>query len=175
MGLINAFPGAPGGGGNPVGTVISYYGLTAPEGYLVCDGSTYNRVDYPDLAEHLVTNFENLIGNGSTTFAVPDLRGEFLRGTGTNSHTNQGSGANVGVHQDGTEHNDCYATTNFGVAARGTNWADSDYPDNLKADHITQSSYMRYVDGIQYGLTNEHFGTFTSRPTNTSILYCIKY
>ena len=41
-----------------------------------------------------------LAGDGVTTFKVPNLLGEFLRGTGTNSYTNQGSGANVGVHQD---------------------------------------------------------------------------
>ena len=36
------------------------------------------------------------------SFGIPDLRGEFLRGTGTNSHVNGGNGAGVGEHQDAT-------------------------------------------------------------------------
>ena len=99
-----------GGGGSgdstPVGTVIYYAGLTAPNGYLKCDGSIYNITDYSDLAFFIKTNYgaENYFGgDGTTTFAVPDWRGEFFRASGTNSHANQGSGANVGVHQDATE------------------------------------------------------------------------
>lgn len=82
-------------------------GTAAPDGYLVCDGTVYNISDYPLLANHFETQFQtknHFGGDGITTFAVPDLRGEFLRGTGTNSHTNQGSGLNVGMHQDGTIH-----------------------------------------------------------------------
>ena len=33
-------------GGNPVGTIISYFGESAPDGYLKCDGATYNKADY---------------------------------------------------------------------------------------------------------------------------------
>lgn len=35
---------------NPTGTIISYMGNHAPEGYLICDGSVYNIKDYPQLA-----------------------------------------------------------------------------------------------------------------------------
>ena len=98
---LNSSPGC-----TPIGTVIAVMGKSAPANYLVCDGSVYNILDYQDLANYFETQFEakNFFGgDGETTFAVPDLRGEFLRGAGTNSHNNQGSGDNVGVHQDGTQ------------------------------------------------------------------------
>ena len=78
-------------GSSLVGSIYSYMGTYSPFGYLACDGSEYNISDYPRLAEHINRHFGSYNffgGDGTTTFAVPDLRGEFLRGTGTNSHTN---------------------------------------------------------------------------------------
>lgn len=89
----------------PVGTIISFMGVNAPMGYLKCDGETYSISQYQELANHFKSNFGSVYyfgGNGSSTFAVPDLRGEFLRGTGM-AMRNTGSGANVGTHQDGSE------------------------------------------------------------------------
>ena len=72
----------------PIGHVISYMGSTAPKHYLICDGSEYNIGDYPYLAQHMIDNFgivNYFGGDGEITFAVPDLRDEFLIGT-TNIH-----------------------------------------------------------------------------------------
>lgn len=72
-------------GFTPVGTVISVMGKTAPANYLACDGSIVNIADYPILADYFMAQFgsKNYFGgDGTTTFAVPDLRGEFLRGSG---------------------------------------------------------------------------------------------
>lgn len=60
----------------PVGTIINVMGNTTPKHYLPCDGSIYNIVDYPYLAEHFKTEFGkyNIFGgNGVTTFAAPNL------------------------------------------------------------------------------------------------------
>ena len=92
-------------GRNPIGEIINFMGNSTPDYFLSCDGTVYNISDYPYLAEHFKTEFGSYNyfgGNGTTTFAVPDLRGEFLRGTGTNGHSNEGSGADVGVHQAAT-------------------------------------------------------------------------
>ena len=64
-----------GDGGNsaPVGTVVAYAGVTAPAGWLMCDGVTYQRSQYPALAA--------VLGATATSFSVPDLRGRFLMGT----------------------------------------------------------------------------------------------
>lgn len=64
----------------PAGTILPYGGSTAPSGYLLCDGTAYSRSSYADLFAVINTSFGN--GDGSTTFNVPDLRYNFLRGYG---------------------------------------------------------------------------------------------
>ncbi|MCP4651641.1 MAG: hypothetical protein GY853_16390, partial [PVC group bacterium] len=51
---------------------------TAPEGWLLCDGSAINRDDYADLFAVIGETFGD--GNNSTTFEIPDFEGRFLRG-----------------------------------------------------------------------------------------------
>lgn len=154
----------------PVGHIISHIGTTAPKHYLICDGTIYNISDYPKLAEHFRKDFGKVNqfgGDGTTTFAVPDLRGEFLRGTGTNSHENQGSGSEVGEHQDATRH---LIITNYNgivqvkLSETSTGCTDEDYLENLsRATNINGNTFTESAPGY-----------YTSRPTNTSVLYCIK-
>ncbi len=61
----------------PSGNILSYGGSAAPTGYLLCDGTSYLRTDYPTLFTAIGTNFGAVDG---THFNVPDLRGRFLRG-----------------------------------------------------------------------------------------------
>lgn len=160
----------------PIGTIISYMGNTAPKDYLICDGTEYEIAKYKDLAEHIKTEFGSYNyfgGDGTTTFAVPDLRGEFLRGSGENSRDRQGSGANVGEHQDATEHQ------TFGTNQNGSirfipisnEPACSTKSDSVSAELLQN---MKYIQG-QGNSTVQYNSYFTSRPTNTSVLYCIKY
>lgn len=55
----------------PTGTIITFYGKSAPNGYLVCDGSWFDANSYPNLYRHLGTN------------KLPDLRNKFLQGYGS--------------------------------------------------------------------------------------------
>lgn len=69
--------GPSGPDGNPIGTIISFMGTTAPKDYLVCDGAEYNVSDYPKLAALFAEQFgeaNHFGGDGAATFAVPDLR-----------------------------------------------------------------------------------------------------
>ena len=62
----------------PSGSVSWFAGSTAPSGYLSCDGSAISRTTYATLFAAISTTHG--AGNGSTTFNIPDLRGEFIRG-----------------------------------------------------------------------------------------------
>jgi microcystin-dependent protein len=64
--------------GVPAGTVIHVAMNTAPTGYLAADGAAVSRSTYSTLFAAVGTTFG--AGNGSTTFNLPDLRGEFIRG-----------------------------------------------------------------------------------------------
>ncbi|MDR7812059.1 phage tail protein [Lacrimispora sp.] len=166
----------------PVGAIISYMGTTAPKHYLICDGTIYNIDDYKEFSQFIKDehgSFEFFGGDGTTTFAVPDLRGEFLRGTGAGSR-NTGSGAAVGVHQNATIapgwYNNDYGT---GVAI-GLNDSDIDRVNNtvLSAENtdfleMGNYGYMQLNGTIK--TSAKPIRSFTSRPTNTAVLYCIKY
>jgi microcystin-dependent protein len=163
-----------GGGYAPIGTIISVMGTTAPQDYLACDGTVYNIADYPQLADYFESQFgesNHFGGNGTTTFAVPDLQGEFLRGTGTNSHTGNGNGGNVGEHQDATGI-PFAGIWNSTVYLKGINTnadnAQPSYMDSTQSDSTTNFNLSASRSTIN-GTKN-----YTSRPTNTSVLYCIK-
>lgn len=59
---------------NP-GDIKPIAGFTPPAGWLLCDGGTYNISDYPALFGAIGKTWG---GDGSKTFAVPDLRGRTL-------------------------------------------------------------------------------------------------
>lgn len=63
---------------NPAGTVQYFANTTAPNGYLECNGQAVSRTVYAELFAAIGTTYG--VGNGTTTFNVPDLRGEFVRG-----------------------------------------------------------------------------------------------
>lgn len=67
----------------PVGSVAMFAGLTAPTGWLVCDGSLVSRTTYADLYATIGDAYGG--GDGLTTFALPDLRGRIPAGVGTDA------------------------------------------------------------------------------------------
>ena len=65
---------------SPVGQIADFH--TVPNGWLRCDGSTYNISEYPALFAAVGTKYG---GDGKTTFAVPNLHRKFREGTTTDS------------------------------------------------------------------------------------------
>lgn len=70
-------------GGIPTGTVVPFASTTTPSGWILCDGGLYGRTSsdpspQPNLFSVIGTTYGS--GDGLTTFAVPDLRGMFVRG-----------------------------------------------------------------------------------------------
>ena len=164
---------------SPVGNIISYMGNTPPKHYLACDGTIYNIADYAQLAEHFMNEFgavNHFGGDGVDTFAVPDLRGEFLRGNGESGRELGGSGADVGDHQDPTMMPYYYswaANNTYGVIPVSWEGSTPNYPQNMD---LTISKNVNFVDigGNRTGTRNAGY-SYSARPTNTAVLYCIKY
>jgi microcystin-dependent protein len=65
------------------GQVIDYAGSTIPSGWQQCDGSAISRTTFSALFTAIGTTWG--VGDGSTTFNVPDLRGRTAIGAGTGS------------------------------------------------------------------------------------------
>jgi len=82
----------------PVGVIEMFAGSTAPNGWLVCDGSTVSRKTYSDLFKVIGVTYG--AGNSNDTFTLPDMRGRFAMGAGTGTGLNSsGSGAISGSSQ----------------------------------------------------------------------------
>lgn len=75
-----------------------YAGSSAPNGYLLCDGTAISRTTYSALFAVIGTTYG--AGNGSTTFNLPDMRGRVAISAGTGLGLNaSGTGAISGSSQ----------------------------------------------------------------------------
>lgn len=171
----------------PIGTVISFMGTSAPDDYLICDGTIYNISDYSDLSDFFAEQFgtKNYFGgNGATTFAVPDMRNLFLRGY-HGSSSEQLSG-DIGKTQKATEiphleggvfganHPRVYITKNKmydNANEIGTVLSNEDSSTSgVGVYYALDSSF-----GQDSALNSIRFSTkYTSRPVNMAVLFCIK-
>lgn len=174
--------GPAGPDGNPVGTVISFLGQTAPKDYLACDGAEYSIGDYPALAAFFQEQFgsaNHFGGDGETTFAVPDMRNLFLRGY--HGEAEERLSGVVGARQEATEIPNIYSL----MASSGTlEWAKNDRNSNnfvKKPDiKIRPASRTDYIEPTaDYTISGDYkelvgFEAYTARPVNMAVLYCIK-
>lgn len=82
----------------PTASLMPYAGSSAPTGYLLCDGAAISRTTYSDLFGIIGLTYG--VGDGSTTFNIPDLRGRVIAGqddmggSSANRLTNQSGGLN---------------------------------------------------------------------------------
>jgi len=154
-----------GSSGAITGSVIMWPLNTAPAGYLICNGSAISRTTYSALFAVLGTAYG--VGDSSTTFNLPDYRGQFLRGWANGqttdpdraSRTNRGDGTtgdNVGTRHgyqiQSHTHSGPGGACCFEQGGIVTNYANGNY-----------TPYTTYATG-----GNE------TRPTNVYINYCIK-
>lgn len=150
----------------PPGTVQMYAGASAPAGWVLCDGTAYSRtVTYDGL--FAVTGTTYGVGDGSTTFNVPDMRGRVPLGVGTGDASDatahaladkegtethalafaESPGHNHQWYDDGTGTNaiDCAQTQDgqsYSVAGANTNFSDP-----IQQDLYTNTQQDLSVDG----------------------------
>jgi len=91
----------------PTGTVFWSAASTAPSGYLICNGASYNTADYPRLFGAIGYTY----GGAGGTFNVPDLRGQFIRGADLGAGIDPGRvfGSNQADDFASHHHEDPYA------------------------------------------------------------------
>lgn len=83
-----------------VGAIVPFAGATAPSGYLLCYGQEVSRTTYATLYGVIGTTYG--VGDGSTTFNLPDLRGRVIAGQDDmgGSSANRLTGLTDGVDGD---------------------------------------------------------------------------
>ena len=71
---------------DPADKIVAVGGATAPTGWALCDGSAVSRTTYAATFARIGTTYG--VGDGSTTFNLPDLRSKFIAGKGTATWSN---------------------------------------------------------------------------------------
>lgn len=138
-------------GGAPLGAVEFFAMQTPPTGWLECNGALINRITYADLFNKIGSTFGD--GDGSTTFALPDLRGEFIRGW------DHGRGVDAGRS---------FATTQADEL--------KSHNHNLNCVNFSYSGGYGWVSGTYgAGQPTQNTGGTETRPRNIALLPCIKY
>ena len=156
----------------PAGSIMPYVGTTAPSGWLLCDGSLVNRSTYTKLFASIGTAFG--IGDGSTTFNLPDLRGRFMRGVDgsagndpdNSTRTASNTGGNVG-NTVGSVQSDALKSHTH---SENMNYAGS---GNSGGTCVVTSSNGTNFTAYPY-ITNAT-GVNETRPKNVYVNYIIKY
>lgn len=167
-------PGPVGPDGNPIGTVISYIGITPPKDYLVCDGMEYDISQYSQLAKFFESQFgssNHFGGDGVSTFAVPDLRNLFLRGY--HGEAEDRLSGEIGEKQEATSLPRYLCTSVYEVVYRHPDEeiANINYPDKTYFDSNINRYELKYTGS---GRQSEDACRMTTRPINSAVLYCIK-
>jgi len=81
----------------PAGIIKAFGGGTAPRGHLLCEGAAVSRTTYAALFSVIGTTYG--VGDNSTTFNLPDLRGRFPLGKAT-----AGTGSTMGTTGGSLDH-----------------------------------------------------------------------
>ena len=165
-----AFNGSHKGIGAEQPGMVSFFAMTtAPQGWLKANGDAVSRTTYANLFAAIGTTYG--AGDGSTTFNLPDLRGEFLRSlddgrgvdTGRTIGSSQAAADNTisqfeSARNPAGENNTAGAET---VPANG-NWS---------GWRVTGRS----LDGDDHHIRMKTNGVTDTRPRNVALLVCIKY
>ena len=153
----------------PAGTVIWTARTTAPTGYLKANGAAVSRTTYATLFAAIGTLYG--VGDNSTTFNLPDLRGEFVRGwdDGRGIDTGRTMGSNQAQSYQSHNHSitDVQHSHSYQSASSGENCV---VGSGRAVEAISQSTGLAFT-GITG--TNNSGGTET-RPRNIALLGCIK-
>jgi microcystin-dependent protein len=169
----------------PPGAVLPFAMAVTPSGWLAANGAAVSRTLYPALFAAIGTLYG--VGNGNTTFNVPDLRGYFVRGSGKNldntesgafgqkqagdfdSHTHTGSSASAGAHTHSFT-----LTSGAGDTTQGL--ANGSGSSSNAESGVTQAASTTGSAGAHtHTITIASTGGTETRPKNIALLYCIKF
>ena len=180
----------------PTGCVFCRAAASVPAGYLECNGAAVSRSTYSGLFSVIGTTYGS--GNGSSTFNLPDLRGEFVRGFDNGRGVDSGRSINSPQGSANQSHNHSYG--NNGITVSGANHNHSIRKINLQPSianvAITLGSGQSYQIGYatndggntnqavlnsgnlsmsgSVGITINNTGTNESRPRNVAMMYIIR-
>lgn len=156
--------GSPSFGVN-TGTVQAFAQATCPSGWLTANGSNVSRTTYSTLFAAISTMYG--VGDGSTTFTLPDYRGYFLRGWANGS----------------TVDPDKATRTNRGDGTVGDYVGTKQSYQVQSHRHLLERGWTGTGEGLERvagypaftSVYSDYTGGNETRPININVLYCIKH
>ena len=141
----------------PTGAIFCMAKNSAPTGYLECDGAAVNRTTYATLFAAISTTFG--VGDGTTTFNLPDLRGEFIRGW------DHGKGTDSGRAFGSSQTDEFESHTHTLALSADVNISHDVSPEGDRTVETTGAATAGYVGNT---------GASETRPRNFALMYVIK-
>lgn len=154
------------------GMILLYGAAAAPSGWLVCNGALVSRATYADLFTAIGTTFG--AGDGSTTFALPDLRGKFPLGVAAS-----GTGNTLGGTGGAIDHTHTGPSHTHTVTVPRSGWGDVNVnPDTagmlLVGSGTGLNNYMPTGDQDVTSAAGGTGNTGTANPPFLALTFIIK-
>ena len=162
--------------GVPVGSVFSFATTTPPSGYLECNGAAVSRSTYASLFSAISTTWG--VGDGSSTFNLPDLRGQFVRGWDNSAGVD--SGRSFASSQSDQNKQHTHSVTDPGHQ-HNTSVTNSDLFPATGAKTISFGGAGSYpattftMDDATTGISLANQGGTEVRVKNYALMYVIKF
>jgi phage-related tail fiber protein len=149
---------------------VAFFGLnTAPAGWLKANGALVSRTTYASLFAVIGTTYG--AGDSSTTFALPDMRGEFPRGWDDGRAVDSGRAFGTAQTDAFRNHNHSIKSA-IGSSAFGANdgftRGSSDFDGSFRTGDA-------YVGGSSVYGSGTLVTASETRPRNVALLACIKF
>lgn len=122
-----------------VGSIAPFSTPEAPEGWLECNGQEVDRQKYSELYKRIGDTFGK--GDGKTTFKLPDLRGQFVRGWDRSGERDVASFQSDQIQTHG--HNDAGHT-------HDSEPHEHSFTTNIAGDHSNHLVIGQYRDVTSY-------------------------
>ena len=147
----------------PAGSIMAFGGPSPPPGWFLCDGTPVSRTTYANLWAAIGAAWG--VGNGATTFNLPELRGYFLRGRDggvtrdpeRGARTANSSGGNTGDNVGSVQADEFKSHNHPGLSLPGGG-----------------AGWQSAGAGLNRNTTGVSGGSET-RPKNAYVNYIIKY
>ena len=160
--------------GVPSGAVFCIAVASVPSGYLECNGAAVSRTTYAALFAVIGTAYGT--GNGSSTFNLPDLRGEFIRGFDNGRGVDSGRSIASSQSEQNKQHN--HSASSSSSVSPSSHGHTSTKLDNNRVFGFKQTGANQDGDTSPYGspgtipgfnISNLVNNTTLSVSTSTSI------
>ena len=144
----------------PVGSPIPWAQSTAPSGFLVCNGQSFNKTTYPLLAKAYPTG------------VLPDLRGEFIRGLDAGRNIDSGR-AILSAQGDAIQNIKGTMTISAERTPSSSGTGVLSYSP-ISGTAVTSEYYQRQIQQFDFDASRVVRTANENRPRNIAFLYIVR-